>query len=155
MESLPEDFYSTTNYTDSIISMIDDGQTSGEPWFAELSYTAPHWPLQAPQEYVDKYKGRYDAGYEVLREERIRRAKALGVIPANAPTYQRLDIVKPWNELSDEEKKVSVRNMEIYAAMVEVVDVNVGRIIDHLKACLLYTSPSPRDATLSRMPSSA
>ena len=134
VESLPEDFYSTTNYTDSIISMIDDGQKSGEPWFAELSYTAPHWPLQAPQEYVDKYKGRYDAGYEVLREERIRRAKALGVIPANAPTYQRLDIVKPWDELSDEEKKISARNMEIYAAMVEVVDVNVGRLIDHLKA---------------------
>ena len=133
VESLPDDFYSTTNYTDAIISMIDEGQTSGEPWFAELSYTAPHWPLQAPPEYVDKYKGRYDAGYEVLREERIARGKALDVIPANAPTYHASDIVKPWDSLSDEEKKISARNMEIYAAMVDVIDVNVGRLIDHLK----------------------
>ena len=56
VERLPEDFYSTINYTDSIITMINEGQKSGEPWFAELSYTAPHWPLQAPQEYTDKYK---------------------------------------------------------------------------------------------------
>ena len=138
VETLPDDFYSTTYYTDAVISMIDEGQKSEKPWFAELAYTAPHWPLQAPQEYIDKYKGRYDAGYEVLREERIARAKALGVIPVNAPTYQRLDIVKPWDKLSDEEKKISVRNMEIYAAMVEVIDVNVGRLVDYLKATGQY-----------------
>ena len=133
LDSLPDDFYSTTNYTDFIISAIEEGKDIGEPWFAELAYTAPHWPLQAPREYIDKYKGRYDAGYEVLREERIARAKSLGVIPMDAPSYQTLHAAKPWVSLSAEEKAISARKMEIYAAMVEVIDVNVGRLIDYLK----------------------
>lgn len=133
LDSLPEDFYSTTNYTDFIISAIEQGQNADEPWFAELAYTAPHWPLQAPREYIDKYKGRYDEGYGVLREERIERAKALGVFPAQAEAYQTLDTVQPWESLTDEQRAFSARKMEIYAAMVEVIDVNVGRLIDHLK----------------------
>lgn len=138
LESLPKDFYSTDYYTDFIMSAIEEGQSTGKPWFAELAYTAPHWPLHAPREYIDKYKGRYDAGYEVLRAERIERGKALGVIPANAPTYQKLDIVAPWESLSDEEKEISARKMEIYAAMVEIIDINVGRLIDYLKETEQY-----------------
>ncbi len=133
LEKLPEDFYSTTYYTDFIISSIRDDEANRQPWFAELAFTAPHWPLHAPRAYIDRHKGKYDAGYEVLRSRRIERAKFLGVIPEDAPTYQRLDIVEPWDALSSEEKKRSARKMEIYAAMVELIDINVGRLIDYLK----------------------
>ncbi|MCL4157918.1 UNVERIFIED_CONTAM: hypothetical protein GTU68_002347, partial [Idotea baltica] len=130
--TLPEDFYTSDFYTDYIINSIDQGNTE-EPWFAYLAFTAPHWPLQAPDEYVEKYKGVYDDGYEALRESRIESAKALGVIPANAPTYPQLERLQGWDTLSDEEKAISAKEMEIYAGMVDSLDENVGRLIDHLK----------------------
>jgi arylsulfatase len=134
VENLPEDFFSTDFYTDLLIDYLDSDADSDKPWFAYLAYTAPHWPLQAPDEYLDKYKGVYDEGYEVLREQRIARGKDLGVIPQEAKMYPRLPTVPPWNELSAEEKAVASREMEIYAAMVDGIDQNVGRLLSHLKA---------------------
>ena len=135
---LPADFYSTNFYTDYIINAIEDDTETGEPWFAFLGYTAPHWPLQAPDAEIAKYKGYYDEGYEVLRDNRIINGKALGVIPEEASMYPRLEMVAAWDTLSDEEKALSSKEMEIYAAMVDVVDQNVGRLIDHLKATGQY-----------------
>ena len=134
VENLPEDFFSTDFYTDLLIDYLDSDADSDKPWFAYLAYTAPHWPLQAPDEYLDKYKGVYDEGYEVLREQRIARGKDLGVIPQEAKMYPRLPTVPPWNELSAEEKAVASREMEIYAAMVDGIDQNVGRLLSRLKA---------------------
>lgn len=133
VDQLPDDFYSSKDYTDFIINSINDDNDSKSPWYAQLAFTAPHWPLQAPQEYIDKYKGRYDAGYEVIREERIKRAKSLGVIPNDAPTYPLPKETVPWDSLSPEEKAESAKTMEVYAAMVEALDANVGRLIDYLK----------------------
>lgn len=133
VDALPEDFYSSDFYTDYTIDRLKENEASGDPWFAYLAYTAPHWPLQAPQSYVDKYKGRYDAGYEALRAERVERGKEMGVIPQDAPTYPRLDAVAAWDSLSAEEKMISAREMEVYAAMVEVMDLNIGRLIAYLK----------------------
>ena len=134
VESLPEDFFSTDFYTDLLIDYIDADAESGKPWFAFLGYTAPHWPLQAPDEYIDKYKGVYDQGYEVLRQQRIARGKELGVIPQEAVMYPRLPTVPAWNDLSAEEKAVASREMELYAAMVDGLDLNVGRLLNHLKS---------------------
>ncbi len=134
VEKLPEDFFSTDFYTDLLIDYLDKDAGSDKPWFAYLGYTAPHWPLQAPDEYIDKYKGAYDEGYEVLREQRIARGKELGVIPKEAKMYPRLPTVLPWDELSAEKKAVASREMEIYAAMVDGIDQNVGRILNHLKS---------------------
>jgi arylsulfatase len=134
VENLPEGFFSTDFYTDLLIDYLDSDIDSDKPWFAYLAYTAPHWPLQAPDEYLDKYKGVYDEGYEVLREQRIARGKERGVIPQEAKMYPRLPTVPPWNELSEEEKAVASREMEIYAAMVDGIDQNVGRLLSHLKA---------------------
>lgn len=134
VESLPEDFFSTDFYTDYLIDAIDADAATNKPWFAFLGYTAPHWPLQALEADIDKYAGRYDEGYEVLRAERIARAKELGVIPQEAEAYPRLGTVSAWDDLSDEEKAISAREMELYSAMVDGIDQNVGRLIDHLKA---------------------
>lgn len=134
VEKLPEDFFSTDFYTDLLIDYLDKDAESGKPWFAYLAYPAPHWPLQAPDEYIDKYKGVYDEGYEVLREKRIARGKKLGVIPQEAVMYPRYQSVPAWTDLAAEEKAIASREMEIYAAMVDGIDQNVGRLLNHLKA---------------------
>jgi len=131
--ALPADFYSTTYYTDKMIGYIDQNRADGNPFFGYLAYTSPHWPLQVPTEDMDLYKGIYDGGYEKLREIRISRLLALGIIDeatvaAMAPPY-----ITSWQELSADEQKVEARKMELYAAMVENLDRNIGRLINHLK----------------------
>ncbi len=131
--ALPSDFYSTNYYTDKMIGYIDQNRADGNPFFGYLAYTSPHWPLQVPTEDMDLYKGIYDGGYEKLRETRISRLRALGIIDeatvaAMAPSY-----ITSWQELSTDEKKVEARKMELYAAMVENLDRNIGRVINHLK----------------------
>lgn len=129
---LPENFYSTDFYTDRILANIN-GITDDKPFFAYIAYTAPHWPLQAPDAYVDRYRGVYDVGYEAILSQRIERMKAKGVIddavvPAPAP-----GVWPEWNELSAEEKAKEARRMEIYAAMMANLDDNVGRLVAELK----------------------
>jgi len=131
--ALPSDFYSTNYYTDKMIGYIDQNRADGNPFFGYLAYTSPHWPLQVPTEDMDLYKGIYDGGYEKLREIRISRLRALGIIDeatvaAMAPPY-----ITSWQELSADEQKVEARKMELYAAMVENLDRNIGRVINHLK----------------------
>ena len=131
--ALPSDFYSTNYYTDKMIGYIDQNRADGNPFFGYLAYTSPHWPLQVPTEDMDLYKGIYDGGYEKLRETRISRLRALGIIDeatvaAMAPPY-----ITSWQELSADEQKVEARKMELYAAMVENLDRNIGRVINHLK----------------------
>lgn len=133
IEVLPDDFYSTNNYTSAMIDFIDDDKDTGKPWFGYVAYTAPHWPLHAPDDLIAAQKGNYEMGYEVLREQRVERQKSLGIIPATAKTFKRLDEVPPWDDLSDEEKANSKKDMEVYAAMIVSIDQNVGRLIDYLK----------------------
>lgn len=82
VKDLPDDFYSTKNYTDSLLTWVERDKDSSQPFFAYLAYTAPHDPLQAPQSYIDKYKGVYDEGYEILRERKFKALKQKGLIPA-------------------------------------------------------------------------
>ncbi len=132
LETLPEDFYSTNTYTDKMISFIESGLGSERPFFGYLALTAPHWPMQAPEEYRDRYVGEYDAGYDALRARRVERAQELGVIPNVDPSLF-MPAGKRWNELSDEEQRYSARTMELYAAMLENADDNIGRLIAFLK----------------------
>ena len=69
--SIPEDFYSSDYYTDKLIEYLEDGSEDGHPFFAYAAYTAPHWPLQAPDDYIDRYRGVYDDGYDALRAKRV------------------------------------------------------------------------------------
>ncbi len=134
VKSLPEDFYSTRNYTDNLIEWIKRDQKSDQPFFAYLAYTAPHDPLHAPQEYIDKYKGVYDGGWDALREKRLQRLKELGIVAKNAKSFPRLPSVKAWEELPEDERAMAARDMEVYAAMVDYMDGQVKRIFDQLKA---------------------
>ncbi len=134
VEELPEDFYSTKHYTDIMLEWIEQNSGDGKPFFAYLAYTAPHDPLHAPKEYIEKYKGKYDQGWDVLREERLQRLKELGIIPEDAQPFPRLPSVKAWEEMSIEEREEAARDMEVYAAMVDYMDEQIERVFDYLKA---------------------
>ena len=128
----PEGQFSTDVYTDKMMEFIKNGQKD-KPFFAYLTYTAPHWPLQVPDDYIDKYKGKYDMGYDSLRVIRFNKQKAIGIVPANAVLGPRNPAIKPWIQLSPEEKKTESRKMELYAAMVDNLDEHIGRLIAFLK----------------------
>ncbi|ENV97958.1 hypothetical protein F938_01368 [Acinetobacter bereziniae LMG 1003 = CIP 70.12] len=144
ISSLPDDFFSTNYFTDKLLSYLESGKNSGKPFFAYAAYTAPHWPIQAPQEYRDRYRGVYDVGYDAIRNARIARQKQLGLIPANFTAAEPIATQNApqkygkWNELSAEQKALEARRMEIYAGMVENLDANIGRVIQYLKRNHLY-----------------
>jgi arylsulfatase A-like enzyme len=131
--SLPEDFYSTKYYTDALLQFIDQNKKDNKPFFAYLSYTAPHDPLHAPKAYIDKYKGKYDKGWDVLRAERLKRLKDLGIVNKDAKPFPRLPSVKAWDQMSLEERREAARDMEVYAAMIDYMDEQIKRVFDYLK----------------------
>lgn len=128
----PEGVYTTDFFTDRLIAYLEKGQADERPFFAYLAYTAPHWPLMAPEENVAKYRGRYDAGYEALRAFRLARQKALGLLAPDARPHDFVGVA-PWSSLSAEEKAYQSRKMEVYAGMVDRLDQNVGRVIETLR----------------------
>ncbi len=135
---LPGDFYSTKFYSDKMIQYIEanfvrDQRQVDKPFFAYLAYTAPHWPLQAPDASIEKYRGRYDAGYDKLHEQRLAGAKVHGLVPEHVIGAPGEHGELPWDQLSKHEKKVEARKMEIYAAMVDDIDHHVGRVLDTLR----------------------
>jgi arylsulfatase len=127
----PQGRYSADYFAERLIGFLDAAPTD-RPFFAYMAFTTPHWPMQAPAETIAKYKGRYDAGYEALRAERLARQKKLGLVALDQQPHP-LDKVKPWASLSAEDKAIESRKMEVYAAMVDQMDQNVGRIVAELK----------------------
>ncbi len=127
---LPKDFYSSDYFTDRLVEFLEEDQT--RPFFAYLPFSAPHWPLQAPAAVRDRYKGRYDAGWQVLLQERVARQQQLGLLPPNAETSAPATL-RDWNSLDTEEKHRQSRKMEIYAAMVDRMDWNIGRVLESLR----------------------
>jgi arylsulfatase len=125
--------YSTDFYTDKIIDYIDRNRESTQAFFAFAAFTSPHWPLQVDKKYWEKYQGRYDEGYEKLKERRLESLKKAGMIPSDAVLPPNHESVVPWDSLSEEEKMKEARKMELYAGMVDNLDHNVGRLIAYLK----------------------
>ena len=131
---LEDGFYSTTFYTDQIIDYIDGRKDTGKaPFFAYLSYTAVHWPLQVPDDSMELYKGIYDGGYDELRRARFAGAKRKGIVPREINLGPKAQIVTPWDDLNTDEKRVQAKKMEIYSAMLELVDNNIGRLLEYLE----------------------
>lgn len=102
-----------------------------EPFFLYVAYTAPHYPLHARPEYIEKYKGRFAAGWDSLRVERFERMKRLGVLPADAPLPPKDEQCYDWT--GEPEKEWQQMRMEVYAAMVEQMDAGVGEIVGELR----------------------
>lgn len=133
LEDLPEDFYSTTAYTDKMLEYLQE-HDSDTPWFGYMAYTAPHWPLQVPEPWLDRHAGAYDEGYDVLRTQRMQRAVERGVIPEGAINLERFSpTAAPWDSLSLVLQERYVRAQEIYASMVELLDQEIGRLIAYLE----------------------
>ncbi|NKI15956.1 arylsulfatase [Spongiibacter sp. KMU-166] len=132
--SLPKNFYSSDFYTDKLISYIDQDAPSGRPFFAVLAYTAPHWPLQAKQETIQKYEERYRLGYELLARQRMQSLVEKGLLDSPKEPHPYVnDDLKRWDSLTAEEQKYEARRMAVYAAMIDDMDNAFGRFVSHLK----------------------
>lgn len=129
-------FYSTDAFTDRAIEFLEESEkgTNAKPFFLYMPYNASHWPLQAPEADVEKYHGKYDAGWQPIREARLKKMIQLGIVPAGQ-TMSPMDRgnAKPWDELSDDKKKEWARRMEVYAAQTEHLDRDIGRLLDEIK----------------------
>ncbi|MCJ7511652.1 MAG: arylsulfatase [Anaerolineales bacterium] len=143
---LPEQGYHLSkDLADQAIRMIKDQQSSNpsKPWYLWFCPGANHAPHQAPQDYIDKYKGKFDDGYEAYREWVLPRMIAKGILPKGTqltpfnPMRKDMaapaDMVRPWASLNADEKKLFSRLAEVYAGFSEYTDAQVGRIVDYLE----------------------
>ena len=130
---MPKTFYSSEFYVSKTLDYLKTDAKSDKPFFAYLAFQANHIPLQAPQEFIDKYKGRYNAGWDVLRQERRNKAIELGLVPPNTPMAALPATHVAWESLSPQDKAYQARRMEVYAAMAEAMDFHIGRLMAHLK----------------------
>ncbi len=128
--------YITDYFTDKLIGYIDRHRADGAPFFAYASYTSPHFPLQAPERLIRRYRGHYDAGYDAIRLGRVARQQRLGLLAPDfiaPPPLPSTSTYPSWEQLPPQRKRVEARRMEIYAAMIENLDANVGRLLQYLR----------------------
>jgi arylsulfatase len=130
--SPPEPFYITDVYTDYALEFLGELEED-RPFFGYLSYTAPHYPLQAPRSFIDEYAGVYDAGYEAIRQARTKRMQDLGIVDV-AVAAPASDLWPHWDDLSDTQRAFEARRMEVYAAMVSAMDAQLARIVAALES---------------------
>jgi len=128
-----EGFYATDAFTDRAIEFMGEAKEKAQPFFLYMAYNAPHWPLQAPPEEIAKHRGRYDAGWQAVREERMKRMRELRIV-GDGVKMAPMDRgkVEPWDKLSEAQRREWALRMEIYAAMVTNLDANVGRLAAEL-----------------------
>jgi arylsulfatase A-like enzyme len=129
-----EGYHFTEDMTDKAIDWVRQQKAlmADKPFFVYFAPGATHAPHHVPTEWADKYKGRFDQGWDRLREETIQRQKALGVIPADTELTERHDEIPAWDDMPDALKPVLARQMEVYAGFLEHTDHHVGRLIDAL-----------------------
>jgi arylsulfatase A-like enzyme len=132
VSGLPEDFYSSDYFADRMVGWLAE-RPRDLPFFAYLPFSAPHWPLQAPDANIAHYRGTYDAGPEALRAARLARMQAMGVCSEGVTAHPFVGGAV-WEDMSAEDRAWAARAMEVYAGMVERMDWNVGRVIEQLKS---------------------
>ena len=118
------------------IQYISDGKSlqPDKPFFLYLAFGAGHWPHHVPQAYIEKYKGKFDMGWDAMRNITLSKEKELGVVPENTDLAPRDQWVKAWDNLTEDEKKVYARLAEVHAAYIDFTDEQIGRLLDYLKA---------------------
>ena len=124
------DYYFTTAIGQEAIAFLEE-TPKDKPFFLYLPFTAAHWPLHAPQSEIEKYKGKFSAGWDELRSERLKRMKTLGVIEKTVKLSPRHPKVPAWKD--EKHKAWQERRMEVYAAQVTIMDRVIGRVLDHLR----------------------
>lgn len=134
VDELPDDFYSSDYFATRLLDFFAERTDSTQPFFAYLPFTAPHYPLQAPAELVRKYRGVYAEGPAALRTQRLQQLQKLGLCPPGVAAHPPHAYGEQWEAMSEHERAVSMRCMEVYAAMVERMDWNIGRVVDYLRA---------------------
>ncbi|MGS0679623.1 arylsulfatase [Shewanella sp. 125m-7] len=135
----PDDFYSSTFYVNKMIDYLST-RDKNKPFFGYVSFTAPHDPLHVPDKWNDKYKGKYDAGPDAVRKQRLARQTKMGLFQENTKLWEipnppkgHPQHVPTWLERPKEVRAYSVRGMEVYASMVELMDQEIGHLIEYLK----------------------
>ncbi len=140
VEDYPEDYYLTDDLTNKAITMVREQQVAypGRPFFLYVAHGAVHAPLQAKPEDVARHRDRYAVGWDEIRRRRFERQMELGLLPPGtalpARNWEPGNDVPPWDELDGELRQLYARYMAVYAAMVDCVDQNVGRLLDELDA---------------------
>jgi arylsulfatase len=142
------EFYATGAITDHAIDFTAGARAAGKPWFLYLAYNAPHFPLHAPRHLIDKYQPVYEKGWDAIRESRFARLRDMGlidkrweitprsVIPPNrvATPHGWANKANPaWESVEPERRTDLARHMAVYAAMVEAMDTNIGRVLADLE----------------------
>jgi arylsulfatase len=151
----PGEFYATDVFGDYSIDFINQAQRTNKPWFQYLAFTAPHFPLHAPEEVTQKYEKLYQKGWDVIRAERLARQKKLGLVPQDLSLTPRSIVPRnwinvqtgwadkenpAWDSLPADRRADLARRMAVYGAMVEVMDRNIGRVVAHLKETGQYNN---------------
>ncbi|MEO2017801.1 MAG: arylsulfatase [Fuerstiella sp.] len=131
---VPDDFYSTDAFTDYAIDFLKEAAPKDQPFFLYVAHNAPHFPLHALPEDIAKYKDRYKVGWDVIRRQRHTRLQQLGIADDTWRLADRDPKVEAWDDLSDKEVRFLEPMMAVYAAMVDRLDQNIGRLIEHLKS---------------------
>jgi arylsulfatase len=132
-EKLKPNEYLTNTITNNALEFLTEQNKQNKPFFLYLAYNAPHWPLQALPEDIAKYKGRYDIGWDSLRQQRIARQKELGILQPGQRVADRDPEVPVWDNLTYDQKQLWKAKMEVYAAMLDRVDQNIARVLNKLK----------------------
>ncbi len=129
------DYHLSSDLVDRSIDYLRDHVAfrPDDPFYLQLAFGATHAPFQAPKEYIDRYRGRYDAGWDRLRAERLERQKQLGVVPAGTGLTERDPAVPEWQDLSDDEKRVAARGQEAFAGFLEHTDAQLARLVEWLR----------------------
>jgi len=130
-----KDFYTTDAFTDHAVEYLETYKDEEQPFLLYVAYTAPHYPMHASEEDVAKYRGKYgQIGWDNLREQRFARQQKLGVLPKNAELSPRDPGLPPWENIAEEDRDVWDLRMATYAAMIDRMDRNIGRILEKLEA---------------------
>ncbi len=133
LAGLPANTQTSVYYTEQAIDMLN-ARDVNKPFYLNMSYTAPHTPWQAPKERAEQYHDMYyQKGYEVIRAERFKRLQESGLINPQLVLPPMPEDVPAWDSLSERSKQIEARRMAVYAGMIDVLDENVGRLIQHLK----------------------
>lgn len=129
-------YHLSEDLVDQAIGQVRDHVTAarGRPFMTYLAFGAAHWPLHVPAPYIEKYRGRYDEGWDVVRERRFIKQKRLGIVPANAQLSPRNPGVPAWDTLSPEARQGAARLQEAYAGFMDHTDTQIGRFVDYLSA---------------------